>query len=59
MTKERCQFKAKRRFLKVGRYLGKISEAQVWTHTRLRARINVRTFRVCLHQKSRDTTLEI
>ena len=58
MTKERCQFKAKRRFLKVGRYLGKISEAQVWTHM-LRARINVRTFRVCLHKKSRDTTLEI
>ena len=32
MTKERCQFWAKTRFLKVGRYLRKISKAEVWTH---------------------------
>ena len=58
MTKERYQFRAKRRFLKVGSYLRKISKAEVRTHV-LRARLNVRTFRVCLHQKSRDTTREI
>ena len=28
-------------------------------HSRARARLNVRTFGVCLHQKSRDTTREI
>ena len=41
-------------FFKVGSYLREISKAEVWTHV-LRARFNVRTLRVCLHQKSRDT----
>ena len=36
----------------------KISKAEVWIHV-LRARLDVRTFGVCLHQKSRDTTREI
>ena len=45
-------------FFKVGSYLRKISKAEVWTHV-LRARLDVRTFGVCLHQKSRDTTREI
>ena len=40
MTKERCQFWAKWRFLKVGSYLRKISKAEVRTHE-LRARLNV------------------
>ena len=44
MIKERCQFWAKKRFLKVGRYLRKISKAEIWTHV-LRA-LNVRTFGV-------------
>ena len=43
-------------FLKVV-YLREIAKAEVWTHV-LRARLNVRTFGVCLHQKSRDTTSE-
>ena len=43
MTKGRCQFWAKRRFLKVGSYLRKISKAEVRTRV-LRARLNVRTF---------------
>ena len=45
MIKERCQFWAKKRFLKVGSYLRKISKAEIWTHV-LRARLNVRTFGV-------------
>ena len=56
--KERWQFWAKKRFLKVGSYLRKISKAEVWTHV-LRSRLNIRTFGVCLHQKSRDTVREI
>ena len=49
---------ARTRFLKVGSYLRKISKAEIWTHM-LRARLNFRTFGVCLHQKSRDTRREI
>ena len=45
MIKERCQFWAKKRFLKVGSYLRKISKAEIWTHV-LRAGLNVRTFGV-------------
>ena len=58
MIKERYQFRAKKRFLKVGSSLRKISKAEIWTHV-VRARLNVRTFGVSLHQKSRDTTREI
>ena len=58
MIQERCQFRAKKRFLKVGGYLKKIAKAEVWSRV-LRAQLNVRTFGVCLHQKSRDTTREI
>ena len=45
-------------FLEIGKLFQKNSKAEVWTHV-LRARLNVRTFGVCLHQKSRDTTREI
>ena len=44
-------------FLESGKLVKKISKAEVWTHV-LRARLNVRTFGVCLHQKSRETTRE-
>ena len=45
-------------FLESGKLFKKISKAEVWTHV-LRARLNVRTFEVCVHQKSRETTREI
>ena len=38
--------------------LRKISKAEVRTHE-LRARLNVQTFEVCLHQNSRDTTRDL
>ena len=44
--------------LEVGGYLKKIAKAEVWSRV-LPAQLNVRTFGVCLHQKSRDTTREI
>ena len=34
MIEERCQFWAKKRFLKVGSYLRKISKAEICTHVR-------------------------
>ena len=40
------------------RLFKKIAKAEVWSRV-LRALLNVRTFGVCLHQKSRDTTREI
>ena len=45
-------------FLESGSYLRKISKAEVRTHE-LRARLNVQTFGVCLHQNSRDTTRDL
>ena len=37
-------------FLEIGKLFQKNSKAEVWTHVLL-ARLNVRTFGVCLHQK--------
>ena len=37
-------------FLEIGKLFQKNSKAEVWTHV-LRARLNVQTFGVCLHQK--------
>ena len=48
----------KERFLESGKLFRKTCQAEVRTHVP-RARLNVRTFGVCLHQKSRDTTREI
>ena len=45
-------------FLESGKLLRKIAKAEVRTHV-LRAPLTVRTFGVCLYQKSRDTTREI
>ena len=45
-------------FLESGKLFRKTCQAEVRTHV-LRARLSVRTFGVCLHQKSRDTTREI
>ena len=45
-------------FLESGKLFRKTCQAEVRTHV-LRARLNVRTFGVRLHQKSRDTTREI
>ena len=45
-------------FLESGQLFKKISKAEIWIHV-LRARLNVRNFGVCLHQKLRDTTREV
>ena len=45
-------------FLESGQLFKKIYKAEIWIHV-LRARLNVRTFGVCLHQKLRDTTREV
>ena len=48
----------KERFLESGKLFRKTCQAEVRTPV-LRAQLNIRTFGVCLHQKSRDTTREI
>ena len=45
-------------FLESGQLFQKNCQSRNLAHV-LRARLNVRTFGVCLHQKSRDTTREI
>ena len=45
-------------FFESGQLFKKNFQSRVWIHV-LRARLNVQTFRVCVHQKSRDTIREI